>query len=539
MQYRHCGRQTSRLLIASVKSASRPTAGHRHLLLLFGVLVAIFLWQQSFANVSARLDSRYANKASVGVHHEGRFAYFLYYLNLFPVATTITNPPLSLDGAKDIVLRQPATLVQDLTYTWLSGDYGKVFPHLYDAWLKGAPWNVSMTPFNRMLFTLSLCTLFLSLWTVGRPQLGLLLVVLLGSNPFQLFEVHAHDNVHGLTISTAIIVLAAHIPVFRRAWRPHIYYWLLPVMTGVFVATIRMIRSEPAPIILAAMIAYLAAFPWSWKRRFLTVGLLGVAFLGSSLGWSKYFSGKFEESKSYLKQHGGHPFPGQLRLHHHFWHPIWCGLGDFDHKYGYVWSDKAALRYATPILEQEYKINVPVYDVEQRYPADEYFDEARVYKKLPFHIAEYDEVARRKVLRDIASDPVWYINIIAKRIWRVLDVTTPVRISWGTWRRRLPMHGAGMVLLALLLLVLKEGFLLRLLLFTLPTCITAVLIYSGDGTSYYGIYHLIGSAILVLIMWRMGELLVGSRAAVCTRVVKNLVRRLVHRPSLGDDHGKV
>ena len=31
---------------------------------------------------------------------------------------------------------------------------------------------------------------------------------------------------------------------------------------------------------------------------------------------------------------------------------MWCGLGDFDRKYGYVWSDVGAFRWAWPILQR-------------------------------------------------------------------------------------------------------------------------------------------------------------------------------------------
>jgi hypothetical protein len=60
------------------------------------------------------LDNEYRTTASVGVHHEGQFAYFLSYKNLFPVATTLTAPPKGESGADWVIARHPESLVQDL-----------------------------------------------------------------------------------------------------------------------------------------------------------------------------------------------------------------------------------------------------------------------------------------------------------------------------------------------------------------------------------------------------------------------------------------
>jgi hypothetical protein len=476
--------------------AGAPGHTRKPEILLVG-LAAILAWQVLFSVVA--LDSRYRNTASVGTHQEGRFAYFWVYKGLFPVATTITSPPPGSAGADWVIRNHPETLVQDLTYTWLSGDYGKVIPHLFDTWLRGEPLNTRMIPFNRMLFMFSLCSLFAAFWYIHRPLLGLVMVVLLGSNPFQLFHVYAHDNVIGLPITTAILMLALHLPWLTRARLPARYTWALPIVTGVLLASIRTIRSEPAPIILAALGTYLTLFSWPWRRRLALVALLMVSFIATGSAWRSFFLKKHSEARAFLASVGGNPYPGEPRLYHHFWHPVWCGLGDFDTKYGYKWSDKVALVYATPILETKYGIKVPIYDVEGKYGPEEYYDARRVYKRLPFQIPEYDQVARDKVLHDIAHDPIWYAGILAKRAWRVLDEQTPVRVAIGSMHRFIPMH--GLVALGLLLgcLAFRQWFLAKLVGFTMPTLTTAMFVYSGDGVSYYGIYHIVAAAILLTL----------------------------------------
>src|SRR5262249_20098766 len=147
------------------------------------------------------------------------------------------TPELSEAGARRVLAQNPDSLVQDILWAWFAGERGKIYPYLFDAWLEGAPWNPSVRPFHRLAFTLSLCALFAALWWVQRPLLGCIIVLLLGSNPFQLFEVQVNENTHGWTITTAILVLAMHLPYFANRKLDRRYRWLLPVATGVLVAT--------------------------------------------------------------------------------------------------------------------------------------------------------------------------------------------------------------------------------------------------------------------------------------------------------------
>lgn len=481
-----------------LRRAVAPDSSCQAWVLIVGLAV-ILVWQLVFGFVA--LDTRYRNTASVGVQHEGRFAYFLVYKGLFPVATTLPTPPPGRAGADWVIQNHPETLVQELAYTWLSGDYGKVIPHLFDAWLKGAPLNTTMIPFNRMLFTVSLWSLFAAFWHMRRPFMGAVMVALLGSNPFQLFHVHAHDNIIGLPITTAILILALHLPWLTSKLPPTRYTWALPIVTGVLLGCVRTIRSEPVPIILAAVGTYLTLCGWQWRRKLALVALLMVAFMGTGGAWRSLFLKKHAEARAFLASVGGNPFPGTPRLYHHFWHPVWCGLGDFDTKYGYKWSDRVALAYATPILERQYGIRVPIYDADGKYGPEEYFDARRVYKRLPFHIDEYDTTARDKVLHDIVGDPFWYAGILAKRAWRVISELTPVRLTWGTVHCLLPMHGLVALALLLACVVFRQWFLSKLIVFTMPTVAIAMLVYSGDGVSYYGIYHIIAMGVLASLVF--------------------------------------
>jgi hypothetical protein len=488
-------RRAWRLLKISVR---RPIVSHPRQnvwVLVVGVL-AICGWQFAFSANSATLDARYRNLAASGVHDDVKFVYFLYYLKLFPLATTRQNPPLDAQGALALLREHPSSLVQDFNWTWSEGDRGKIYLYLFDAWLKGEPREPSVKPFNRLGFTLALCSLFGSFWWVGQPLLGGLAVAFLGSNPFQLYEVHARENVHGWTITTAILVLALYLPTLGRRAVDRRYLWILPVVTGALLATVRTIRSEPISILVSAALACLVLRDISWQRRGLMIAALAGSFALGNAGWSRWFDYKHAEVTALLTRIGGHPFPGPVRAHHALWHPIWCGLGDFGQKYGYSWRDEDALAYAAPILESRYHQTLPKLAWNSDLPRDEYWDDQKIYKKLPFDVPHYAEVLRGKILRDITHDPLWFAGVVARRAWRILFDATPVRLAWAATAWTLPMHGLALLPLMALLVAARSRLLLSVILFTLPTCMPAMVVYSGGGMIYYGIYHLFVGAVL-------------------------------------------
>jgi hypothetical protein len=432
------------------------------------------------------------------MHYDSSFVYFLYYLDLFPVATTDPFPELNRAAAEKYLTARPKTLVMDIGWTWLEGDRGKILLYSLDTWLKGAPWNPSVRPFNRFAFTVSLCLLFASFWWIRRPILGGVLVILLGSNPFQLYEVHLHENVHGWTITTAILLLALHVPWLATRRPDRRYAIALPLVTGILVGTIRSIRSEPAAMLLAAALSYLFIDSFDWRRRLAMVSGLALAFLLTNAAWNGWFAKKDTEARNVLTTVGGHPFTGPLRQHHALWHPIWCGLGDFGQKHGYEWEDTKALAYARPVLESQYHETVPASFDTPSMPA-QYWDPDHLYRKLPYGLGHYDEVVRDKVLHDIAHDPLWYGGVLLRRAWRLLTELTPARAQWGAHWVGTRAPGLLALPLLLLLLVARNRFLLGLLFFTLPTCIAPMLVFSGRGMAYYAIYHLIALGIIIAL----------------------------------------
>jgi hypothetical protein len=348
--------------------------------------------------------------------------------------------------------------------------------------------------------------LWASCWYVRRPILGVFLVGLIGSNPFQLYEVHAHQNVFGWTIIFATFLLAIHLPLLQRRigermdpnW---IFAW--PVVVGILVASARTIRGETVAMGIAAAGTYALIHGLTKKRRLALLAVLAASFWLTGQAWDWHFTRLQKRTAQVVASVGGHPFPAETRLYHHGWHPVWCGLGDFDTKYGYVWNDHNAAAWAKPKLE-EMGIYVPSGFFISGGDPREYYDAEKLYKKLPYDIPEYTTLIRGKIIHDITHDPFWYLDILKKRAIRIFDVVTPVRVSWPTGFLNVPWKAWFTLPLALFLLITRSRFWLGITLFTFPTLTTAFLIFSDLGTTYYGVYHNIACGVFMTMLMMHG-----------------------------------
>jgi hypothetical protein len=311
--------------------------------------------------------------------------------------------------------------------------------------------------------------------------LGAVATGLLGSNPYQLHEVHVRENVFGWAITAGILTLAASLPLLRRRG-PGRLWWLLPVAIGALLGTVRQIRPEPVAILVSAAAACLLVSRASWWRRAALAAALAASFLATSRLWLAYFDHKFEEARQVVVAAGGKNYQGPRDRYHTFWHPLWCGLGDFGQKYGYEWRDKAAAVYAGPIVVARYKEM-------GREPDLRYL----------FWDPVYDKVIGEKVMRDITHDPLWYLGVLARRVHRVLTWTTPVRLAAGSWSEDIPWTGLATVPLVLALAWTRSWTLLKIALFPLGSSVPAVLVFSGTvpGQTYMGWFHIMGAAILL------------------------------------------
>ncbi len=485
----HTGPHAGPDSLHSASASPRETRSSRVLLLLVAVVLTI-LWQETFRYAGRKLDATYRVSVTAGIFGQETFYYFYHYLGLFPVFAEGIEPVYSRDGAAAVLQDRPDALRTERGYVIRSGDLGKIWLFGPSAFLKGDARDPTAAEFNHWFFVLGLVGILAATWFVGQFHLGVFLVLLIGSHPFQLYEVYA-DNLPGagqvfsLVISAALWLLAAHIPLVFDRHVSRAYLFALPAATGIFLGTIRQVRSEPIILIVSVLACYALASGVS-RRTKATISLLLLLALGITLQfWNYYWDSKLAQSHQVVAAAGGQPYPGELARNHVLWHPIWCGLGDFGSKYGYKWDDVAAFDYAMPILRREGAIDYEMLGTEQ---STGWYDDARLYNKVIWTNPRYEQVLRDKVVGDITRDPGWYLEVLARRAWAILTVVAPVRIALGANWFSLPSSGLLFVPTVIALMLLRNWSLLKLLCFSLPLAATALIIYSGSGYTYYSIY---------------------------------------------------
>src|SRR5262249_19197093 len=110
-----------------------------------------------------------------------------------------------------------------------------------------------------------------------------------------------------------------------------------------------------------------------------------------------------------------------------------------------------------------------------------------------------------RVIHVVRADPLWYARILLRRAGAILGRATPAAISAGVAQLLLPGVGWLLAPILVLLLFLRRGFEARLVLFALPLSTVALLVYSGGGTTAYGIAHLLALAIAIDLLIRAGR----------------------------------
>jgi hypothetical protein len=461
------------------------------------------VWDESNQDQTALwgFDREYREGTALGLCADVRsFFLFFYYLDQLPVGAigVGAQPHPFTDAATRQLIRQSGSLFRNdfsrPCNTARYGDLGKVFLFWAAAILSGNPFPPSVVPATALVFVAGLCAVLIGFWRAGYATLGLLIVVFVGSNPFQIFEVYARENVFSLPISSALLVLGAHVRLMTDGRRIDRWAWPTAALTGVFLASVREIRTDSALLALAVPGIYLTVRGSPWRRRLALVAVFAACGLLTARAWQGYFETKYAEAQDFVRIAGGQPYTGPRAQHHPVWHNVFTGLGDFDTDKGYRWDDRIAYAYAAPILHSRYHLNYT-------YPKggfyfEESYDQTRENLVSPQDLPEYVEIIREKVIGDVLGDPGWYLGILGRRLLAIMSQTTPIGVWIGPWWVKAPFSGWLVVPTLIGVVVARRAFLAKLLLFSFPLSLSALLVFCGPGSTYYAIFH-----ILTLCVW--------------------------------------
>ena len=403
-----------------------------------------------------------------------KFIYFYYYKNLFPLATLEKNLIYSPQGADDEINQRGASLIMEYAHWARLGENARIFAYLPDAFVRLSPENPSIHLFNAICFCCGLLSILWGFEKIGYPLMGFLLVMMINFTPFFIYEVYIKQNIFGLAASTFLIVVGLNLPIlFSKSVMPFKTISNI-IISGALIGFFSQIRNEISIVLLTLILIYVCSNSFKLAYKIIYISLGFIAFYGTTHAIQAYFNAKFDQTTQFVQQHGGHVYTGGRTTGHKLWHPIYCGLGDYDEKYGYAWSDEDAYAYAVPILKNKYKIDVPYSD---KTYLDTYYDKDKLYYKKFDEMPEYEQIVHDKVIHDMTNDPLWYINILIKRICKILTTTLPF-----------PFIGWFIFPLMYQLIKRKKWDFIKLIVVSLPLSVSSLIIYSGKGNTYNSIF---------------------------------------------------
>ncbi len=427
-------------------------------------------------------------EATTGLAYDNakHFFYFFYYTGYFPLATLNDSLEFSVPAAYNEIKHNGKDLIMEYNHWSRLGENLRIITFYPDAIVKGSAQTPSVKLFNTIIFVLALIIFFTGFYLNDKAILGLVTVTIVMFTPYFIYEVYANKNIFALLGSTFMIITGILAPyIFGKNRKNLIYMLIASLITGFVTGFMSEIRGEIIVVAISAVIIVVASKETLFRKIFFFLFFTFALITTKSLIRS-YFDKKFEETYRLVVKYGGHPYTGPRIKQHRFWHPVFCGLGDFDTKYGYQWNDRVAYNYAVPILNREYGMNLKY---SGKLHLDQYYDEDSLYYVKFDEIDQYEEVVKNKVISDIINDPLWYIKILIRRILRILHVTAP--FYW---------LGIPFVILLIAFIIIKQYDLLILLVASLPLSLTPFLIYSGGNATLNSFFPELTLAIILCVL---------------------------------------
>lgn len=447
---------------------------------------------------SLEFDPEFRRKDATGFNHGAGKYFVLFYAEkgLFPLRSAADTADLKWTPtlADSLVSCCGSSLLMEKDHWARFGDPGRIWMYMPKVFFTGKAADPSIKPANLIFFILTLQVLWWSFVFCGQWRIGLFFCLLVISSPFYLYEIFNNENIFALVSLTGVFLLGIHLILVLKNFR-WTFLWI-PLISGLLIAFVNSIRTEVMACLISCLMVYFFSPGISILKRMALTGVFLFTFFLSAKSIDHYFARKYEETTRFVQQHGGIPFAGGRTLRHPAWHPVYCGLGDFDTKYGYHLHDTAVYHYVLPILRKQ--LNEPlIYPGKTKYSMGEYYDSSHHYYKKPETIPGFDKVCKEKVIHDISNDPLWYAEIILKRIVYFFTQSSPVAIRFYKLNLNIPFTGWIFFPLALCFVYYKKWKEFLLLIFLLPSSASTILMFADGQNSFMSAYPLLMAALLL------------------------------------------
>ncbi len=449
----------------------------------FIVLAVITLYSLSFFIKFNRVQSR-QDASGFEHHYASHFFYFYWYTGYFPLATLDTSLVYSKEAAQNQIDEHGRDLIMEYQHWSRLGEHARIFCYLPDAFFRQSAEAPSIRLFNAIFFLLGLLIVYRGFYFVQKPLLGLLLVIMTLCTPYFHFELFRKENIFALQHCVFFIVLGLLLPLLcgKGSGRQH---WVALIAAVVMPGFCSEIRNEISVVMICLVLMVMLA-KYRLRMKFVFLATAIILFATTKVLIRQYFEHEYQQTEKLVRAKQGHVYTGKRISGHKFWHPVFCGLGDFDRKYGYAWNDTVAYRHAMPILTGQYRLPL---GYSGKLHTDNFYDTAKLYYIKFDELPQYETIMKQKVLGDIRRDPGWYLQILLKRIIRIATHT-------------LPLPGLGFLLLPVLIYLwrFRRWQEVKLLIVSLPLSATAFIIYSGKGSTYNAVFGYILIAVVVVLL---------------------------------------
>ncbi len=441
-----------------------------------------------------------------GIHHscgasfsdpEHMFAYGLYYWGEFPVFPDREELPAEYDedsyfyskkGAMGIWDNYGSALRMDIGGTFRMGNGLNLWVPYLVALSKGTVKGSSYIPFNGMFFIVSLMMLLAMMWFYGRGLLGVILVALLGSYPFQIYSVYFQDNIFSFMISSVILMIAVCVPFIfdvEMRWRRQV---LLAAVCGVLAGIGHQLRADCLAALLVALGAMILYSRSGIMKKAVTCLILLLFYTGTEHAVQGYLNSRFDNAVTVVKAKGGKVFEGYRLKNHLFWHTIWCGMCDFDETYKHSWSDFVAEFNAKKVLKAKYGKNIGKLQYHHE-PVDYY---------MPGWEPDYDNAMKDLVFADVKNDPAWYFGILGKRLQRTFYGTVPPAVTFTDRLKMALPYNPLAYFFAIVLVACAGGWpLARIVLLSMASMIIPIFVTTFSNYFYYSIVHIMAAGVII------------------------------------------
>ncbi|MEY2828304.1 MAG: hypothetical protein RIQ33_162 [Bacteroidota bacterium] len=417
-----------------------------------------------------------------------QFVYFFYYTNYFPLTTNHHPLQYSKQAAVNEITNHGNELMNEYKYWARLGENGRIFTFLPNAILANSAQKPSVKLFNALFFVIALMILYIGFYKINQPLLGFIIVLLINYCPYFIFEIYCNKNIFGLLGSTFFIILGLNLTTLYGIEKRLKKQILFALISSIIIGFNVEIRNEISIVLASLLLIILFSIELNLLRKTLLITIILVSFFATKNSIEFYFTKKINESYQLVKTKKGHLYTGPYISGHQFWHPMVCGLGDFDTKYGFKWDDRVAYNYAMPILQKKYKL--PLH-YSNKFVLDDCYDNEKFYHKKFDEIPEYEETMKEKILSTVKSDPLWYFEILLKRILSTLSITLPF-----------PFIGWLIFPVAYYLYRRSKWDYCKLIIISLPLSFTPIIIFSGAYTTYNGVFGFILISLIIIELYQ-------------------------------------